>query len=133
MRKYSDPINPRESALRLFFVNMQNGVVVVNPATKSRYNLENIEIITDFLTQLRVAIADQRDNVAIITPYRDQVRAHQSRILEEVRRQSLPISVFPQVRTIDSSQGDQFKVGIFDSVISQADRASDMGFIALTE
>ncbi|KAI9878700.1 MAG: hypothetical protein M1830_010793 [Pleopsidium flavum] len=129
LRQYLQVTKPGEDLLRASVIDVPNGVAQVNPQTLSRYNLENVEVVMDLLMKLRPVISNQRENIYILVPYRDQRRVYMEKIYGQARKLNLPLSEFPRVMTIDSSQGNEAYMVIFDTVISQAKRSSDLGFM----
>ncbi len=95
-----------------------------NPETQSRYNPDEYILITCHLENLRDGLLEKPwPEIAILSPYREQVEYIQEELNEDPKYQDLPISV----HTIDGFQGQEIDVVILSLVRSNAQ--TEIGFL----
>lgn len=95
-----------------------------NPETKSRYNPDEYVLITCHLESLRHDLVEKEwPEIAILSPYREQVEYIEAEIEKDEHYNALPI----RVQTIDGFQGQEMDVVILSLVRSNS--RSDIGFL----
>ncbi len=97
----------------------------VNEAFQSRYNPEEFQILCEHLYQLVEAYGDHPlPEIAIISPYREQVNWMQQTIALDERLAHLPI----EINTIDAFQGQERDV-VYISLV-RSNMRSEIGFLS---
>jgi superfamily I DNA and/or RNA helicase len=95
-----------------------------NPETQSRYNPDEYVLITCHLENLRDGLLEKPwPEIAILSPYREQVEFIEEELKEDPKYQDLPISV----HTIDGFQGQEIDVVILSLVRSNGQ--TEIGFL----
>lgn len=95
-----------------------------NPETQSRYNPDEYVLITCHLENLRDGLLEKPwPEIAILSPYREQVEFIEEELKEDPKYQDLPITV----HTIDGFQGQEIDVVILSLVRSNGQ--TEIGFL----
>jgi len=95
-----------------------------NPETRSRYNPDEYVLITCHLDALRQDHLEKPwPQVAILSPYREQVEHIEEELLSDPRYQDLPVTV----QTIDGFQGQETDIILISLVRSNAE--GEIGFL----
>ncbi|CEN60040.1 hypothetical protein ASPCAL02481 [Aspergillus calidoustus] len=122
------------SATRLDFgnvvISVDNAVCDIEPGTMSRYNDQHRQFIIQLLVENSKQGGYRGSDVTIIAPYMAQVVRMRQDLFQASRDGLLPASQLPKVATVDSMQGKENELVIFDCVISAADSWKDIGFTA---
>ncbi|KAM0803554.1 P-loop containing nucleoside triphosphate hydrolase protein [Usnea florida] len=100
------------------FINVPNGVQRSLEAGSS-WNTQEIDVIDGAILKL-VSIGFRQEDIAVITGYSEQKR------LLTIRAKENGWSGVKQIMTIDSSQGDEYKI-IFVSLVTTRNQAGFMG------
>ncbi|SMQ45477.1 unnamed protein product [Zymoseptoria tritici ST99CH_3D7] len=110
-----------------------NGEVHKNPRTMSRLNPEQMSFTIDRLVPIMQEQfgRDTRDECLIITGYGETVTFAESLIYQLRKQSNLPRSHYPNVQTIDSSQGTEYKWVVFVATAQDANVIPDIGFLHL--
>ncbi|MBK7344226.1 MAG: AAA family ATPase [Saprospiraceae bacterium] len=96
----------------------------VNPETRSRYNPDEYVLITCHLESLRQDLLEKEwPEIALLSPYREQVEYIEEEIQKDEHYNGLPI----RVQTIDGFQGQEMDVVILSLVRSNG--RSEIGFL----
>ena len=96
----------------------------INPETKSRYNPDEYVLVTCHLESLRHELVEKEwPEIAILSPYREQVEYIEEEIEKDEHYGTLPI----RVQTIDGFQGQEMDVVILSLVRSNS--RSEIGFL----
>ncbi|KAJ9397409.1 hypothetical protein DTO282F9_5717 [Paecilomyces variotii] len=115
--------------MSLIALNVENGVCRKEEASNSRYNGHNCEVVVDFIRHLMAAKFDFTTySVTILTPYAEQRSRYIKALIELAATKGVQWKHMVKVATVDSMQGHQSDCVIFDWVVSQAVRPSDLGF-----
>jgi len=98
----------------------------MHPAYRSRYNPEEFQILSEHLIQLTeiYASAEERPSIALISPYREQVRHIESVLEEELQLSDWEIDV----NTIDGFQGQEKDV-VYISLV-RSNQKAEIGFLS---
>jgi hypothetical protein len=111
-------------------ISVENAVCKIEPGTMSRYNDQHRQFIMQLLVETSKHGGYRGSEVTIITPYMAQVVRMRQDLFQASRDGLLPASQLPKVATVDSMQGKENELIIFDCVISAADSWKDIGFTA---
>lgn len=96
----------------------------VNPETKSRFNPDEYVLITCHLESLRHDLMEKEwPEIAILSPYREQIEYIEEEILKDDNYNSLPI----RIQTIDGFQGQEMDVVILSLV--RSNHNAEIGFL----
>ena len=101
--------------------------------TKSRRNAQNAKTVIDLLKTVIQGRNVLPSDIAVITPYKDQVRLYEQTIQHVAEREGLEVSDFPQAYTIDSLRGKEKRIVIFDVVVTDEARSRgvpNLGIVA---
>ena len=115
----------KENFENLYF-NVTNSEEATDPSTKSRYNLANAAVVLRFVEELSSKHVLMESTV-IITPYQAQRAILIAGLYKLSSKMKISISELPQVRTVTYMQGKEAWHIIYDTVITKADRKSEMG------
>lgn len=106
---------------------MQDGEVLSEELSQSRYNLKNVQFVVAFcLKVLEKCGVEVLQRFVILTPYRAQKRRNMSALTAAANEMRIYWTVFPLVKSIDSFQGEDSKYVLVDLVLTGFDKLKFM-------
>ncbi|KAI9876573.1 MAG: hypothetical protein M1830_006187 [Pleopsidium flavum] len=109
-------------------INVEDGSCEVEPATKSKYNLANINVVMDFIVKLVDAgVALKEESFKIVTPYRAQKTMYQQRLRALATVKNIDRNNLPTVVTANSMHGSEADYIVADWVVSSGNTRGDLG------
>lgn len=109
-------------------VSVDGSTCVIDDASKSRYNDEHRRFVLSVLLANANHDGYEGKDIKIITPYLAQVIRYRQSLFRMVKLRILSPDQIPIVATTDSMQGKESRLVIYDWVLSNSSKTSDLGF-----